>query len=1507
MVQIVEKIKKYIFNKILQKILIISIIITSIFSYIPIASFAVDEEEIEEVQKYPAIVPAYADAIISKFVSTEISSGDGSYSNGDVDVITDNSETGDGWDSTTTVTYPNGTKRTYRNYKQFQGSYALEKYWGHNLEKIGDGYVGKDDDSGQTIWNSACGPSAASIILSGYGIDANPLKVVNSFFSLGYNQTNMTKIQEVLEKKYNIKSEYKIVSSSSVEDIRNNFKAGRPIIAGVTNHFVAYLGEDSNGNLILSDPGYTDGRNENTLSGYVNSHIGYEVLLITTDDNVTANKSSSSSSSSKKSSTKTTAKTSGNGEAKIEECPVSNGGYTAIFTSGTTGRQFKEFKQNASYNYPTIYNSYWGQECGTVATGIVGSGYKNLTMQDIADELNNNGGGTNFTQFLGDFTGQSVSCSSVSSKDEFANILSNGSVAVIHDYGYSGRGHYLAVLDISKDKSKVYVSNPDVYGTGADGMSEGWNSIDFVYNAIQKGEIYFVTDDGDGINYSSGGTVKKLKEDKIFYIGDSTMVGLNAYGVAKSPSSYFFAEGGRNADWVMSNYSNLKIPSDASCIVIEFGANGLYLGSKNWKNTQELIDKLAEDYSDKEIFVTQVAHICDGYTVDPDFNSKLDEYNEHMKEYCKGKNGVTYINPTTNVVSDNGRGYLKNGYAADPDDTSMGGGKIHFNLDGYKVWYEDLIKCIKENLPAETSNQSIDMSKNIVLRDKEHPEKGYKINIDFDAEIDNFLEQLEKKGYHLENYLSTKNQKQYLRDMIKACIVTQYPDLRSAREIASDAEIPSSEAQGCIKIKRYADDETKTFALGNLTNPIDNNDEDKGRYLSYIPYDEFSDMISDENRRALNYFSMDSSNNIVVAGWETMDVQVNGPYQTDYTNGPAPSTSKISYTPKQTPYSKLTEKKFSYLSQVSNYAMPFSLLWSLLVYGHNEKFVDDLAKLVIDTEIVIGSFDATNVRVTTNTEKYTIREEASPTINTTNESSQTPHAVNRDNIEKVFVEYEFEVVEIDTLKTDTPNLKVIYADTWTAIYKNNYRLKTETENAGEQTVELDDEILKRDWLIKRGDIYVGDRTPENGLLKEKTDEAIDNKKEDVLNKAIREQQQAADAENAKIAYKYQALQSKIDEYYNNTNLGKFLSEKDVQSNVINMIIGNYSRKNIEAVFSVENDLMVKYAKNHSLIPSIILAQATEAVVSKFQTDTDLYNALTKNNTDFTLAKVYTSNIDSIDIETQQVKADQTETINEEITTATVEEVPTNDNVTWKISKSIFAKNSFVKLLTYNAEAKTNLLTVSGWFFESLENTAAIADLEDLMKFLFQCVFDVDYGITEEDIEKLKDLFDPEKMAAFNSKKTSHGNIVGGASYSSLTLSDEDMQILYKLVEAEGGGGSHEQVMYIACTILNRVLSSSFPNTISDVAFAPSQFEVTWNGMYDAAVPSQNTIDAVNDALQTGDTTGGSIGFQNDWLYDSQYPGQTWETPIELLRETWPYGGVVVFFTTASIQAELSQY
>ena len=69
-------------------------------------------------------------------------------------------------------------------------------------------------------------------------------------------------------------------------------------------------------------------------------------------------------------------------------------------------------------------------------------------------------GRTRIEKWTGEYANQSVSFVSYDSSD-MVNKLSNGCVAIIHGTSSnvsSGGTHYMAILDISEDKSKVYVS-----------------------------------------------------------------------------------------------------------------------------------------------------------------------------------------------------------------------------------------------------------------------------------------------------------------------------------------------------------------------------------------------------------------------------------------------------------------------------------------------------------------------------------------------------------------------------------------------------------------------------------------------------------------------------------------------------------------------------------------------------------------------------------------------------------------------------------------------------------------------------------------------------------------------------------------------------------------------------------------------------------------------------------------------------------------------------------------
>jgi len=200
------------------------------------------------------------------------------------------------------------------------------------------------------------------------------------------------------------------------------------------------------------------------------------------------------------------------------------------------------------------------------------------------------------------------------------------------------------------------------------------------------------TDSDEDNNDEPLTTDRTLDASKILFVGDSWMEMLKNTHIPESTN--FAAKGGENATWVLTNYASeitSKVQDDTSCIVVGFGLNGTNLYDK----TQQLIDKLKEDYPNIPVYVVKTPHVCSNYNPDPDFNSKIDSYNDEMKTYCSSKDGVAFLDSTNNnICEDNGAGNLKDEYAQDPNDQSMGGGKIHLNRDGNQVWYDDIIAAI---------------------------------------------------------------------------------------------------------------------------------------------------------------------------------------------------------------------------------------------------------------------------------------------------------------------------------------------------------------------------------------------------------------------------------------------------------------------------------------------------------------------------------------------------------------------------------------------------------------------------------------------------------------------------------------------------------------------------------------------------------------------------------------------------------------------------------------------
>lgn len=89
----------------------------------------------------------------------------------------------------------------------------------------------------------------------------------------------------------------------------------------------------------------------------------------------------------------------------------------------------------------------------------------------------------------------------------------------------------------------------------------------------------------------------------------------------------------------------------------------------------------------------------------------------------------------------------------------------------------------------------------------------------------------------------------------------------------------------------------------------------------------------------------------------------------------------------------------------------------------------------------------------------------------------------------------------------------------------------------------------------------------------------------------------------------------------------------------------------------------------------------------------------------------------------------------------------------------------------------------------------------------------------------------------------------------------NQQLLARIINGEARGESYTGQVAIGAVVLNRVKSSSFPNTISGVIYQPGAFEAVTDGQVN--LPVENScLNAARDALNGWDPTGGAIYYYN---------------------------------------------
>ena len=98
----------------------------------------------------------------------------------------------------------------------------------------------------------------------------------------------------------------------------------------------------------------------------------------------------------------------------------------------------------------------------------------------------------------------------------------------------------------------------------------------------------------------------------------------------------------------------------------------------------------------------------------------------------------------------------------------------------------------------------------------------------------------------------------------------------------------------------------------------------------------------------------------------------------------------------------------------------------------------------------------------------------------------------------------------------------------------------------------------------------------------------------------------------------------------------------------------------------------------------------------------------------------------------------------------------------------------------------------------------------------------------------------------------------------VSVATSDVTLLAALIQCEAGRESYEGKLAVGAVVMNRVRSASYPNSVSGVINAPSQFPPATNGKVASVIasgPSASCIQAAQAAIDGASNVGGATHFR----------------------------------------------
>lgn len=214
---------------------------------------------------------------------------------------------------------------------------------------------------------------------------------------------------------------------------------------------------------------------------------------------------------------------------------------------------------------------------------------------------------------------------------------------------------------------------------------------------------------------------------------------------------------------------------------------------------------------------------------------------------------------------------------------------------------------------------------------------------------------------------------------------------------------------------------------------------------------------------------------------------------------------------------------------------------------------------------------------------------------------------------------------------------------------------------------------------------------------------------------------------------------------------------------------------------------------------------------------------------------------------QSEEAIMEESEDEEIDAETKAKVQTTDNLVESEAQQIVLQDELEEESVISAKEKNQLSTVTQKHEEIIQDEEQDTESEEMTVLQGQ--------ETQQEVKEV--------LVAENGSTAKYNEFMD-----SVDLTEEEKSYLLHLVAAEAGGCDMVGQVLVANVVLNRMESSAFPNTVTEVIFQKNQFSPTINGAIWSSVITDSVKEAVERALAGEDFSEGATFFSARARLDS---------------------------------------